>query len=100
VKGLGLPFYKDPMAHGNLYVEFLVAFPKKGSINAHIDNIAKVLSGKPVKADGYSKNPKNKILEELHDSDLNSSPQGGEQREYEEEMGGQSGAQQVRCQQQ
>lgn len=30
VKGKGLPFFKDAMGHGNLYVTFLVDFPKKG----------------------------------------------------------------------
>ena len=27
VKGLGMPFYKDSMSHGNLYIEFFVTFP-------------------------------------------------------------------------
>ncbi len=95
-----MPFYKDAMSHGHLYIEFLITYPKKNSITpANIDKIAKILGGKTVKTDGYSKNGKNRILEELHDSDLNSNPQGGVQREYEEEMGGQ-GPQQVRCQQQ
>ena len=81
VKGLGMPFYRDAMSHGNLYVEFIITYPKKGSITAaNLDKIAKVLAGKPIKAEGYGKNPKNKILEDLHDSDLNTSPQGGYQR--------------------
>lgn len=32
VKGLGMPFYHDAMSHGNLYIDFIVNFPKKGSI--------------------------------------------------------------------
>lgn len=76
-----MPFYKDAMSDGNLYVEFLITYPKKGSITAaNLDRIAKVLGGKPVKTDGYGKTSKNKILEDLHDSDLNTSPQGGFQR--------------------
>ena len=83
-KGLGLPFYKDPMSHGHLYIEFLITYPKKGSITpANIEKIAKILNGKTVKTDGYSKTNKNKILEEFRDSDTNSSPLGGDQREYE-----------------
>lgn len=33
VRGLGMAFYKDPMSHGNLYIEFLINFPKKNSIS-------------------------------------------------------------------
>jgi hypothetical protein len=97
---LGLPYYKDPMSHGHLYFEFLITYPKKGSITpANIERIAAVLNGKTIKSEGYSKTSKNKILEEYKDSDQNTSPQGG--GEEEEEMGGRSGgAQQVRCQQQ
>lgn len=101
VKGLGLPFYKDPMSHGHLYIEFLITYPKKGSITpANIEKIATVLNGKTVKSDGYSKTSKNKILEEFRESDQNSNPQGGDDRDEYEEMGGRGGAQQVRCQQQ
>lgn len=32
-KGLGLPFYKDPMSHGHLHIEFTVEFPKKNEIS-------------------------------------------------------------------
>lgn len=99
-KGLGLPFYKDPMSHGHLYIEFLITYPKKGSIPPlNIEKIAAVLNGKTVKSEGYSKTSKNKILEEYKESDQNNSPHG--YAEEEEEMGGRSGgAQQVRCQQQ
>jgi DnaJ family protein A protein 2 len=84
VRGLGLPYYKDPMSHGHLYVEFLITYPKKGSINAaNLEKIAKILNSKIVKTDGYSKTSKNKILEEFRDSDTNSHPQGGDSREYE-----------------
>lgn len=72
------------MSHGHLYIEFLISYPKKGSITpANIEKIAKILNGKTIKTDGYSKTNKNKILEEFRDSDTNSSPLGGDQREYE-----------------
>lgn len=71
------------MSHGNLYVEFLITYPKKNSIPPqNIEKLAKLLGGKPIKTEGYSKTAKNRVLEELYDSDLNSSPQGGQQREY------------------
>jgi DnaJ family protein A protein 2 len=34
IAGKGMPFYKDPMAHGNLIIKFTVDFPKKGSLTA------------------------------------------------------------------
>jgi len=33
VKGKGMPFYKDAMGHGNLYIKFKVSFPKKGQLD-------------------------------------------------------------------
>ncbi len=32
IKKLGMPFYKDAMGHGNLYIEFFVDFPKKNQL--------------------------------------------------------------------
>jgi len=32
VRGLGMPYYKDPMSHGNLIIEFKVIMPKRGDI--------------------------------------------------------------------
>ena len=99
-----MPFYKDPMSHGNLYIEFIVNFPKKNQISGtNLEKIAKILNGKPVKSEGYSKTSKNKILEDFRENDLNQSPAG---LEDEEEMrgrfggGGGGGRQEVKCQQQ
>ena len=33
VRGLGLPFHKDPMSHGNLVIDFHVVMPKRGDIS-------------------------------------------------------------------
>ena len=30
-----MPYYKDAMSHGNLYIKFLVQFPKKGELKDH-----------------------------------------------------------------
>ena len=73
-----MPFFKDPMGHGNLYIEFLINFPKKNQITgANIEKLTKIMNGKPLKSEGYSKVSKNKILEEFRENDLNSSPAGG-----------------------
>jgi DnaJ-class molecular chaperone len=29
-----MPYYKDAMSHGNLYIEFEVEYPKKNTINS------------------------------------------------------------------
>ena len=34
IKGKGMPFFKDAMSYGNLYIRFLVEFPKTGSITS------------------------------------------------------------------
>lgn len=43
-----MPFYKDAMSHGNLYIKFFVQFPKKGDLK---DNQLKELQkvSKPYK---------------------------------------------------
>ena len=40
IKKLGMPFYKDAMGHGNLYIEFFVEFPKKNQLTK--DKVAKI----------------------------------------------------------
>ena len=32
IKGKGMPFFKDAMGHGNLYIKFNVKFPKRGQL--------------------------------------------------------------------
>jgi hypothetical protein len=42
-----MPFYKDSMSHGNLYFEFIVAFPKQGDIGKdHLEAIGKAFAYK------------------------------------------------------
>jgi hypothetical protein len=39
-----MPFYKDTMSHGNLYIEFLVDFPSKNTITPQkAEKLAKIL---------------------------------------------------------
>jgi DnaJ-class molecular chaperone len=91
IRGLGLPFYKDPISHGNLIVEFIVQFPKKGTFNT--DKLITVLNGRPIKSEGYSKSKANKMLEAFREEDLNAHPAGADSGEYEEEMGSKGGRQ-------
>ena len=90
MRNLGMPFYKDPMSHGNLYIEFIVQFPKKNQISgANIQKIGKLLNGKPLRSEGYSKTPNNKILEDFNHQDLNESPAGiDEEEEMRDRFGG------------
>jgi DnaJ family protein A protein 2 len=46
IRGKGMPFWKDSISRGNLYVQFIVEFPKKGSFTKeHIAALAKILPG-------------------------------------------------------
>lgn len=44
-----MPFFKDAFEHGNLYVKFLVEFPKSGTLKPDaIEKIKKNLAGPTV----------------------------------------------------
>lgn len=59
IRGLGLPFYKDIISHGNLYIEFIVEFPKKNSFTkSQIEAFSKILKGKIPNTDKYATNDK------------------------------------------
>jgi DnaJ family protein A protein 2 len=32
VRGLGMPFFKDSMSHGNLIIDFHIVMPKRGTL--------------------------------------------------------------------
>ena len=34
LKGKGMPFFKDAMSHGNLFIKFKVMFPKRGELTS------------------------------------------------------------------
>lgn len=43
-----MPFYKDQMSHGNMYIDFEVEYPKKNSLNSDKAKIlSEILGGKP-----------------------------------------------------
>lgn len=63
VKGLGMPFYKDGMSHGNLLIEFLVDFPPAGSITPQkAEKLAKILGGMETEKPKQTKKTERKIL--------------------------------------
>lgn len=85
VKGRGMPFHKDSMSHGNLYIEFEVEFPKKNTINPEKAKILKdILNVKydfegEVKEEAKKKAAKGEVhhLEDFSERDLNKNPKGG-----------------------
>ena len=47
IKGLGMPFHKDPMTTGNLVIEFRVIMPKRDEISKEkLEALASLLPGK------------------------------------------------------
>ena len=57
-----MPFYKDGMSHGHLYIEFLVDFPPRASINPEKQQkLIKILGGMETEK-GEGKKIERKIL--------------------------------------
>jgi len=70
----GMPFFKDAMAHGNLYIEFDVEFPKKGEVKS-VDNLKNIL---PLpKNQPKVDNGKLIILEDYKEGSKNTKAEGG-----------------------
>lgn len=102
----GMPFYKDAMSYGNLFVEFQVEFPKKGEIK-NAEELAKIL---PVPKN-ISTIDKSKavVLEDFKEGSQNSHHEGGRRGghhghghgdEEDDEEGGMPRGQRVQCAQQ
>lgn len=83
ISKLGMPFYKDNMSHGNLYVKFDVEFPKHNQMK-NIDQLKNVL---PVPKDTLGKVDQSqcKTLEDFDKEGVNASAQGGKGRMDEED---------------
>ena len=90
VRGLGMPFFKDPMSSGNLIIEFKIEMPKRGELAPEqLKELAQLLPGK------VNERPKDNNYEMLEDFDkenVNTSEEGGhkniEEEEEEAEAGG------------
>jgi len=95
VKGKGMPFFKDAFAHGNLYVVFRVQFPEKKSITAEVSTkLKQALPGPKLKP--LEKNAPNvEYLDDFHEQDTNPNPEGGRNRDEDDEDGHHGGAQRV-----
>jgi DnaJ family protein A protein 2 len=99
LKGKGMPFYKDSMSHGNLYVDFDVEFPKRQELK-NLEELKKIL---PVPKDLLTNVDKSKCeyLEDFDETGTNSHAEGGRGRagdEDDEDMP--RGGQRVQCAQQ
>jgi len=110
--GKGMPFYKDAMSHGNLYVEFLVDFPKPKELK-NIGELKKVL---PVPKDLLTNFDRSKaeIMDDYEEGKRNTKASGGkrkrgnqydedyedEEEDDDEEDGGMPRGQRVQCAQQ
>jgi DnaJ family protein A protein 2 len=99
IKGQGMPFYKDAMSHGNLYINFSVEFPKKGELK-NLDELKKIL---PVPKDIITNVDKTKAqyLEDFDETATNSSAAGGRARgQDDDDEEGPRGGPGVQCAQQ
>jgi DnaJ family protein A protein 2 len=78
VKGKGMPFYQDAMSHGNLYVTFIVEFPKRSELK-NLEELKKIL---PVPKDLVSNVDQSKAiyLEDYDEWSTNTSASGGKSR--------------------
>jgi DnaJ family protein A protein 2 len=99
LKKKGMPYYKDAMGQGNLYIEFTVEFPKKGEIK----DIEKLQSILPVPKSQSVDKTKALVMEDFDESTQNTHAEGGRARnnqDDDEEDGMPRGGQRVQCAQQ
>lgn len=97
LKGKGMPFFKDCMSYGNLYVKFDVIFPTRGELKPEqVEALKKILPG-PTHDLSHVKGME--YLDDFHEVDTNPNPEGGKNKDEEEEdmRGGGRG---VQCAQQ
>ena len=81
---MGMPFYKDTMSHGNMYIEFDVEYPKKNSLNPEkVKILQEVLNGGVTMEEESPPPSKKKAskkdihhLEDFSEADLNKNPKG------------------------
>jgi len=95
----GMPFYKDAMSHGNLYITFNVEFPKKGEIK-NPEELKKILPC-PSNVPQFDKKTA-EYLEEYDETSKTATADGSRGRgdDDDEEEEGARGGQRVQCAQQ
>jgi DnaJ family protein A protein 2 len=95
----GMPFYKDAMSFGNLYIEFEIEFPKKGELKK-VDELKNILPT-PKTTATFDKT-KAEYLDDFDPTSQNPNAEGGKQRgeDDDDEDGHQHGGQRVQCAQQ
>jgi len=100
INNLGMPFYKDAMSHGNLYITFDVEFPKPNQLK----NAADLKNVLPVPKDLLTNVDKTKseLLEDFDSEGVNASAEGGRGRRHDddEDEDGMPQGQRVQCAQQ
>jgi DnaJ family protein A protein 2 len=95
----GMPFYKDAMSHGNLYIDFTIEFPKKGDLK-NVEELKKIL---PVPKNLLNiDRSKCETMKDFEKASVNSHAEGGKGRseDDDEEDGMPRNGQRVQCQQQ
>jgi DnaJ family protein A protein 2 len=110
ISGQGMPFYRDAMSHGNLYVTFDVEFPKANQLkNAEVlKTVLPVPKDLLVLSDEDKK--KAQVLDDFDQDGVNSHAEGGKGRrghhghghgdDDDDEEGHGQGGQRVQCNQQ
>lgn len=84
VRGLGMPFFKDSLSHGNLIIEFNVVMPKRGTLSAEqMKQLAEVLPGK---VNTRPSDNNYEMMEDFRKEETNTNEQGGHKNEEEEEL--------------
>lgn len=74
-----MPFYRDKMSHGHLFIKFSVIMPARGELKENqIKELQSLLPGP--KLQPLDKSKKFEYLEEFDESELNPNAEGGKQR--------------------
>jgi len=95
----GMPFYKDAMGAGNLYIEFDVEFPKKNELK-NLEQLKNIL---PVPKNTLNVDKKAcVVMQDFDENSTNSSAEGGKQkgRHDDDDDDMPRGGQRVQCNQQ
>lgn len=83
LRGLGMPFFKDPMSHGNLVIEFKVKMPKRDELTK--EQISLLISILPGKINERPKDNNYEMLEDFDRENVNSNEEGGKKKDEDEE---------------